>query len=281
LGQSIKVRFIFSSDGGTTADGFYFDDFKVMYNVQGQVVAPTASFTSANTTICTGQTATFNDFSADNPTSWNWAFGDGGVSADQNPIYTYSAPGTYSVTLTVSNSAGSDSYTATNYITVNQTPAVAMSTNEADNTVCLNSSMVQLSATPVSAVFSGNGVSGSNFDPAAAGVGSHLITATYNDPNGCVGTKELTMIVESCLAIDELSAIGVAVQPNPNNGEFNILGLEPGAQITIHDLNGKLLYSEKADAAGMTVKMDHAEAGIYYLRTTKNGQMYHVKIAVL
>ncbi len=32
LGQSIKVRFQFESDGGVTQDGFYFDDFEVAYN---------------------------------------------------------------------------------------------------------------------------------------------------------------------------------------------------------------------------------------------------------
>ena len=33
LGESIKVRFVLRSDGGTHDDGFYFDDFKVMYNI--------------------------------------------------------------------------------------------------------------------------------------------------------------------------------------------------------------------------------------------------------
>lgn len=34
IGQSaVKVRFIFESDNGVRADGFYFDDFEVMYNI--------------------------------------------------------------------------------------------------------------------------------------------------------------------------------------------------------------------------------------------------------
>ena len=33
IGDSIKVRFILKSDGGTIADGFYFDDFEILYNV--------------------------------------------------------------------------------------------------------------------------------------------------------------------------------------------------------------------------------------------------------
>lgn len=33
IGDSIKVRFMLKSDGGTRADGFYFDDFEVLYNI--------------------------------------------------------------------------------------------------------------------------------------------------------------------------------------------------------------------------------------------------------
>ncbi len=33
LGQTIQVRFLFKSDGGARQDGFYFDDFEVMYNI--------------------------------------------------------------------------------------------------------------------------------------------------------------------------------------------------------------------------------------------------------
>lgn len=33
IGDSIQVRFILKSDGGTRGDGFYFDDFEVLYNI--------------------------------------------------------------------------------------------------------------------------------------------------------------------------------------------------------------------------------------------------------
>jgi bacillopeptidase F (M6 metalloprotease family) len=33
IGETIKMRFIFKSDGGVRADGFYFDDFEIMYNL--------------------------------------------------------------------------------------------------------------------------------------------------------------------------------------------------------------------------------------------------------
>ncbi len=45
------------------------------------------------------------DMSVD-ATSWYWEFGDGQISEEQNPRYTYQKEGTYSVTLTVQNQFG-------------------------------------------------------------------------------------------------------------------------------------------------------------------------------
>ncbi len=37
--------------------------------------------------------------------TWNWSFGDGTWSAEQDPVHTYTAPGAYTVSLTLTNSA--------------------------------------------------------------------------------------------------------------------------------------------------------------------------------
>lgn len=117
LGQIIKVRFNFESDGGVNADGFYFDDFSIMYN-ETVPSGPTAAFSASETTICEGATISFTDASSGNPTSWNWNFGDGETSTDQSPVHTYAAAGTYTVTLTATNANGSDNQEMTNYIVV-------------------------------------------------------------------------------------------------------------------------------------------------------------------
>lgn len=51
-------------------------------------------------------TVQFTDFSLYNPTSWDWAFGDGGTSSVRNPVHTYTTPGTYTVVLTAANAQG-------------------------------------------------------------------------------------------------------------------------------------------------------------------------------
>ncbi|AKB29105.1 cell surface protein [Methanosarcina siciliae T4/M] len=74
----------------------------------------TASVTSGNAPL----NVEFTDTSTGTPTSWAWDFGDGKNSTEQNPTHTYTAEGTYTVKLTVSNSLGSDSEEKTGYITV-------------------------------------------------------------------------------------------------------------------------------------------------------------------
>ncbi|MFK7922378.1 MAG: PKD domain-containing protein [Bacteroidia bacterium] len=50
----------------------------------------------------------FCDVSEGAPTGWNWTFGDGAVATTQHPSHTYSAAGTYDVSLTVTRAAASD-----------------------------------------------------------------------------------------------------------------------------------------------------------------------------
>ncbi len=84
---------------------------------------PAAKFSATPTNGCASLTVQFTDQSTGNPTSWNWTFGDGGTSTAQNPSYTYTNPGTYTVSLTVSNQCGLDTETKTDYITVLPKPS--------------------------------------------------------------------------------------------------------------------------------------------------------------
>ena len=52
----------------------------------------------------------------DSTSTWDWNFGDGTHGSDRNPVHAYGKQGTFSVTLTVTNSAGSASRRRFNYI---------------------------------------------------------------------------------------------------------------------------------------------------------------------
>jgi PKD repeat protein len=70
-----------------------------------------------------GGALTFTDLSAGNPISWNWTFAGGtpATSTAQNPVITYNSPGTFSVTLIISDGTSKDTATKKNYVTVGAT----------------------------------------------------------------------------------------------------------------------------------------------------------------
>lgn len=88
----------------------------ILVNAAG--IAPIADFSANHTLVQAGQTVNFIDQSANYPTSWNWTFTGGSPAAStlQNPSVTYLVPGTYNVTLTASNSYGSNTMSKTGYI---------------------------------------------------------------------------------------------------------------------------------------------------------------------
>ncbi|HAP64134.1 MAG TPA: collagenase, partial [Cytophagales bacterium] len=89
---------------------------------------PVANFSASATSITQGGSVTFSDQSTNGPTSWSWSFpgGSPASSSAQNPTVSYSAAGSYAVTLTATNADGSDSETKNGYITVTApTPPVA------------------------------------------------------------------------------------------------------------------------------------------------------------
>jgi PKD repeat protein len=80
-------------------------------------ILPTANFSSNKTTGYAPLSVRFTDLSK-NATGWNWDFGDGTNSTQQNPTHTYSAAGKYSVTLTAKNAAGSNTSTKSSYMNI-------------------------------------------------------------------------------------------------------------------------------------------------------------------
>ncbi len=90
---------------------------------------PVADFSGTPRSGPAPLTVLFRDDSAYSPTEWNWSFGDGSAvnATDQNPVHTYANPGTYTVSLNVTNAAGSGTHSVSRYVTVFAPPAVTNS----------------------------------------------------------------------------------------------------------------------------------------------------------
>lgn len=88
---------------------------KAEYNLIPPLVA---DFTTPIRTGTSTLTVHFTDTTTGNPTAWLWTFGDGSTSSDQHPVKTYTSPGTYTVSLTASDSGENARRTKENYIAV-------------------------------------------------------------------------------------------------------------------------------------------------------------------
>jgi PKD repeat protein len=100
-------------------------------NVSNAISPPVSSFFSNTQSGPVPLSVMFHDTSSNSPNYWQWSFGDGALSSEQNPVHTYTQSGTYTVTLTTENDGGSNTTTMTGdiivspqYATNAATPAV-------------------------------------------------------------------------------------------------------------------------------------------------------------
>lgn len=91
---------------------------KTDYIVVSEPAAPVAEFIGTPSTGEAPLLVSFNNLSTGNINTWNWDFGDGGLSSDQNPTHEYLTPGNFTVSLTVTGPGGTDTEVKTDYILI-------------------------------------------------------------------------------------------------------------------------------------------------------------------
>ncbi|MCB9234611.1 MAG: choice-of-anchor L domain-containing protein [Bacteroidia bacterium] len=165
---------------------------------------PTSSFTYSG--VCFGHPTLFTDnssISSGTITAWDWDFGDANTSTQQNPSYIYSAPGTYSVTLTTTSGNGCNN-SFTQSITINPSPQPDYDALP----VCLNEVTNFINTTTVPGGF----VAGSfwNFDDGSTSV-IESPTHTYAAP----GTYNVTLVVTTGDGCIDSTTKAVVVHPLP------------------------------------------------------------------
>ena len=160
--------------------------------------APSASFSSSPALICQGETVTYQSTST-GASSLMWSFPGGSPSSSTlaNPTVVYNTSGSFDVTLTVSNSLGSDTETSTNYVTVADLPTAAFTTNVNSLTVDFTDQSINASSY---AWDFGDGNSSTSANP----------THTYAN----AGTYTVTLVVTNACGTDQAST-SVTVEATP------------------------------------------------------------------
>jgi PKD repeat protein len=154
---------------------------------------PTANFTATGNIACAPMAVQFNNTSSSNATAFNWQFAGGSpaTSISANPSVVYSTPGTYAVTLTVSNGAGSATETRTGFVIVNSTPGAAFSTSVVGANVEFTNTTTQASS--YSWAF-GDGTTNTGANPTHTYIADGIYTITLTAANNC-GTAVSTATV--------------------------------------------------------------------------------------
>ncbi|MCD4696754.1 MAG: T9SS type A sorting domain-containing protein, partial [Bacteroidales bacterium] len=140
--------------------------------------------------------------------------------------------------------------------------------------VCLTWPAFELTGgMPEGGVYSGAGVDNGWFDPSTAGLGTHTITYTYEDPNSCSNFSEETILVDPCPGIGEnIFNQDVLIFPNPNNGSFTLeLKLEKNevVEISIYNALNEVVFGENNVSTkdySNVIDLSNYAQGIYYLR---------------
>jgi len=248
-----------------------------------QPALPTASFFSSDTAFCTetGECINFFDQSTGNPTSWHWiftgAFPD--TSTLQNPTnICYSNPGTYPVTLIVTNSNGSD--------TLAVTPLIIYGTAPAPPTITVigGDTLISSNAAHYQWYFNGSIIAGAtdSFYVAHQG-GTYAVQIT--DSLGCTSLSN-GMLITGISSLSFGDEIGVRLYPNPVSDELTVSFLslpKSGGEVIVTDILGKELVKGILDKSksSQTISMREFNDGMYLLQIRLGSEIVNKKFIVL
>lgn len=154
---------------------------------------PTADFSADITEGCVNGTVSFTDLSqyAD---SWSWDFGDGTGTDDRNPSHVYSAAGTYTIELTVTNECGDDEEIKTEYITIYPEPVANFAADIREKCEGESVSFTDMSSNAFSWQWDfGDGISSPDQNPSHTYMKAGIYTITLTVGNPC-GQDDTVMV---------------------------------------------------------------------------------------
>ncbi len=161
-----------------------------------------ADFDVIETTGCAPFVVNFIDISAGG-NSWDWDFGNGFSSNEQNPTHVYSEPGFYTVSLIVSDSLNSDTETKSALIRVNPSPIANFTVNDQTGCSPHQAQFTDLSI-PTSGTITdwfwsfGNGETSSEQNPSTAfiEIKDYSVFLKIIDGNGCEASVSKTNFIK-------------------------------------------------------------------------------------
>ncbi|MCB0760177.1 MAG: hypothetical protein KDC12_01550 [Flavobacteriales bacterium] len=214
----------------------------------------------ADQTICIGETATL---SASGGVEYEWNNGAGsGATVEVSPTETT----TYTVTAISANQCE-----GTDDVTVNVYPAVELTISGLSGTpYCVEDDQsFTMTGEPSGGQFIGPGVNGATFNPADAGVGTHMIVYMYEDANGCDNETSTEVTVEVCDFVEDWDT-WVELFPIPTAGRVTLKweGSAPltASNLTMFDASGRQIeFASEIYGESIVIDLSSHAVGTYTL----------------
>lgn len=283
---TLRFGFMFvtgTTSGAESDPGFAIDDFEVIGSngATNNITAATPTTTSwcegtvYNAVLNFTSTGTYNG-----PNVYSAQLSDAtGSFAAPTSIGTLASSASGSLNINISIPGSTAAGTGYRIRVVASDPATTGTDNGSDlvinpqptvtmlpfSDVCVYDPMFTLTGgSPATGTYSGPGVTANVFEPSVAGLGTHTITYSYTDGNGCMNTAQETIFVDACSGLSEEQVQNTVLYPNPAEGTFSISGLTNVKSVEIIDLSGRTVqyFNEMLPAYDVSV----IPPGTYFVR---------------
>jgi gliding motility-associated-like protein len=229
---------------------------------------PVPSFTSS--VGCENNPIQFNDnsfISSGTITEWEYDFGGGFTSTDENAVYTYPTSGTFPVTLTVTSALGC-SASVTTQVVVQQSPTADFTVNPNPALVLtpVNFTDESFGDNPLVSWYwdfgDGEADNAQNTVHSYETGGDYPVTLTVTDDIGCQGVKTITV------SLSLLPVLPTGFTPN-GDGENDVFIIRGGpfqtVDFKIYNNWGELIFSTNELNTGWdgTYKGEAVPIGVY------------------
>ncbi len=176
-------------------------DTAIYQNMIGVGMLPQADFVAMPDTGCVNDVITFTDQSSPFVDEWEWFFGDGETSGDQNPTHEYTSLGSFDVSLNAFHLGCMNTFMIEDYVYIDPPLAGFSVTMSCIDFLTVDVTDISLGAT---SVFYDFGVEGIDTDTSSSPNPTYIYTDegeyyinqyVYNDSTGCSDTITLGITV--------------------------------------------------------------------------------------
>jgi len=277
-----KARYLKITDGGTApatgvGAGYNLDAVEML------TIPLKAGIMAEHRDSCQGNYIQFHDITQGTVSGRQWTFegGSPSTSVSKDPLVFYPSPGSWDVSLRVSNSYCTSSRTDTSYIRIYQTPLAELGN---DTTVCTWASVSLDAGNPGCRYLWSTGDTSRTIsvDTSSAGAGTQLISVTVTSWPGCASSDSVHISFQPCPGIEESPGEVFSLYPNPNDGHFVLLCSFRGFSIEIYDSRGIPVSTLVMDDGSLKRNLDLSglPGGLYLALVKSGNQVFNRRFVI-